>query len=106
MFDFTKEKMEEKKIENKAKDMFAELLIKSILESETAPEHVKVSVAIVSEVKNIQNILMGIVKKYTSPGNEANIETLKKVLDYLELVEVGINQFSENTPFVKHLEEE
>lgn len=106
MFDFTKEKMEEKMVENKAKDMFANLMIEAILTSEDAPEHIKLCVGILGKVKDNQKSLHEIVEKYVAPGNEANAETLKKVKEYLELVEVGIKQFVETTPFVANTEEE
>lgn len=106
MFDFTNEKLEEKMVESKARDMFANLLIESILTSESAPEYVKLSVHIISKIKDVNNASTEIMKKYCNPGNEANAETLKKIKEYLEIVEVGIKQFVETTPFVMHTEEE
>lgn len=106
MFDFTNEKMEEKMLESKARDMFADMLIESILTSESAPEYMKLCVGILGKIKDNQKALLEIKDKYCTPGNEANIETLKKVKEYLELVEVGIKQFVETTPFVKRSEEE
>ena len=106
MFDFTNEKMEEKMVESKAREMFADLMVKAILTSESAPEHVKLSTSIIVKVKDNDKALHEIIKKYCTPGNEANIETLKQVKEYLELVEVGIKQFLETTPFVANTEVE
>lgn len=106
MFDFTNEKMEEKMVEHKAREMFANMLIDSILTSETASEHMKLCVGIIGKSIDISDAAHEIMKKYVTPNNEANVETLKKVKEYLELVEVGIKQFVETTPFVAKTEEE
>ena len=105
MFDLTNEKLEEKMVEIKARDMFANMLLEAILTSD-APEHMKLCVSVIGKVKANQNALNEIVEKYCMPENEANTETLKKIKEYLELVEVGIKQFVETTPFVMHTEEE
>lgn len=105
MFDFNNKKMEEEMVEVKARDMFAKLISKAILESESAPEHVKLVVGILDKVRDIYDAIHKVEEKYCTPQNEANTETLKRVKEYLELVDVGINQFVETTPFVKHTEE-
>jgi hypothetical protein len=106
MLKINKEEIENRKAEAKAKRMFSKMMTDMLLESD-APEHVKMSVRVLNKVQDVHNAIEElIVLKYTVPGNEANTETLKKVLEYLELVEVGINQFVETTPFVAHTEEE
>ena len=106
MFDFTKEKMEKENAEHMARNMLADMLAEAILESESTPEHVKLGVGIIRKGKDIVKTIHAINMKYVTPGNEADTETLKKVLEYLQLVEVGIKQFVETTPFVAHTEEE
>lgn len=106
MFDITEKDLMKQKAEREAKNMFAKMMTSAILESD-APEYVKLDVQVLCKVKDIHDALEElIVLKYTVPNNEANAETLKTVLEYLELVEVGIKTFSEITPFVKHPEEE
>lgn len=109
-FDITKENLEktiaEKKAKNEVKSMMIKMMTKLMLESDM-PKHKKMSIRVLTKVKDIHDALEElIVLKYTTPGNEANIETLKKVLEYFELVEIGIKQFADTTPFVKHTEEE
>ena len=105
MFEMDK-KIEEMKAEKKAKSMMIEMMTKMMLES-NMPEQKKMSIRVLCKVRDVHNALEELlVLKYTTPGNEANLETLNKVLEYLELVEIGIKQFVETTPFVKHTEEE
>ena len=106
MFDLTNKKMEEKDVESKARDMFADMMVKAILTSESTPEHIKLSTSIIVKVRDNDKALHEIIEKYCTSGNVANIETLKKIKEYLELVEVGIKQFIETTPFIKHSEEQ
>ena len=110
MFDFTNEKMEEKIAERdadrKAKMLFSKMLSEAILSSEKTPENVKLTVRVMDKTTDIQEALRESVGKYITPGKEADIETLKKVLEYLELVEVGIKRFFETTPFVENTEED
>jgi hypothetical protein len=109
-FDITKENLEEKLIEKRAKNMakntLSKMMTKMLLES-NAPEYVKLNIRVLDKVRDVHEVLEElIVLKYTVPGKEANVETLKTVLEYLELVEIGIKQFVETTPYVAHTEEE
>lgn len=71
------------------------------------PEHNKLVIKILNKARDIEKqIEEGIVLKFVTPNKEANTETLKNVLEYLEMVEVGIKQFVESTPYVPHTEEE
>lgn len=107
MFEINKEKMQEKKTEAMAREMFANMMIESILTSESAPEHIKLCVRTLAKARDLEKAVHDeIIHKYCTPGNEANVETLKKVVEYLEMVEIGIKQFVETTPFVANTEEE
>lgn len=111
MFEINKENMKEKleqdKAERMAHRMFNRMLTESLLESE-APEYMKLSVRVMDKSTDISDALRELVHHFVNPieDRQANEETLGKVLEYLELVEVGIKQFVETTPFVAHTEEE
>ena len=83
---------------------FADFLAQEMLNSD-APEYKKMSVRVLIKIKEIGEKLSEISNKYVGKV-EANVETLTNVLEYLELVEVGIKQFIENTPYVPHTEDE
>lgn len=101
-----KKELEQMQAKKKAEKMFKKMMVKMLLEGD-APENVKQAIRVIDKVGDIDNSLDDlIVLKYTTPGSEANTETLTKVLEYLELVEVGIKQFVESTPYVAHTEEE
>jgi hypothetical protein len=106
MFDFTKEKMEKENAEHMARGMFADMVAEAILESESTPEHMKLCVGILLKGKDISKAMHEINMKYVTSGNEADTETLKKIMEYLQLVELGIKQFVETTPFAPNTEEE
>ena len=107
MFELNKEEMMKAKVESKARTMISKLMSEAILEAENVPEHIKLSVQVLGKARDINEALHeDIVEKCCTPGNQANAETLKKVLEYLQLVEVGIKQFVETTPFVAHTKEE
>ena len=91
----------------KAQRMTGKFMANEILKSD-APESIKLSVQVMEKIRDIYDDALeeGIVLKYCTPTNVANVETLKKVLEYLELVEVGLNQFVESTPFVADETEE
>lgn len=106
MFDFTNDEMMKQEAEKEARKMFAKMMSDAILNSD-APEHKKLTIRVLNKAGDMNDALHEcIVKKYCAPGNIANAETLQKVLEYLELVEVGIKQFSESTPFVPNAEED
>jgi hypothetical protein len=106
MFDITKEEMMKNEAEHKAREMFANMLAEAILTSDSAPETTKLRTMAVMKAKKINNCVHDeIVEKYCNPTVNANAETLKKVVEYLELVELGIRQFVECTPLVEDTEE-
>lgn len=107
MFETNKKTNEQKQAENMAHKMFAQMLSQAILESE-APEHMKLSVRIMDKSTDLQEAIHELVIRYVKPskGRQANAKTLKNVLEYLELVEAGIKQFVETTPYVALTEEE
>lgn len=107
MFEINKEEMANKQAEREAKNMLSKMITEMILSSESAPESMKLSVMVLDKAKQLNEILYEeILCKYIAPGKRANAKTLKKVLEYLELVEVGIKQFADSTPFVKDTEED
>lgn len=100
MFEFSKEKMEQEKAENMAHKMLAKMMSEAVLTSKTAPEEMKLSVLILDKASDIQESIHKIVDEHVSPGHRSNVETLKTVLEYLGMVEIGVKQFIESTPFV------
>ena len=83
---------------------FADFLAQEMLNSDR-PEYKKMSVRVLVEIKKISEKLGELSDKYVGEC-EANVETLTNVLEYLEMVEVGIKEFVESTPYVPHTEEE
>jgi hypothetical protein len=106
MFETTKEEMMKKKAEHEARKMLSKMMSQMVLKSDKTPESVKLSIRVMDKAEDIGEALRNFVINYVNPEARANAETLKKVLEYLELVEVGIKQFVETTPFVKDTEEE
>lgn len=101
-----KKELEQMQAEKRAKNMLEKIMVKMLLEAD-APENAKAAIRVMDKVHDVNNALHDlVVLKYTTPGSEANTETLKKVLEYLELVEVGIKQFVEGTPYVANTEED
>jgi hypothetical protein len=98
---FNEEQKMKENAKSEAMDEVINLIAQGLLESKSVPENDKMSIRVIlaaqSTCKTIHNI---IVEKYAKPGNEANTETLKEVAEYLALVEKGIVQFVESTPFV------
>lgn len=95
--------LEEMKARNQASnmlaDMLADMLAEIMLES-NAPEEIKLGVRIVQQGKKVSKAAHEIVEAFA--GDPATIkasdtETLKQVLEYLGLVEVGLKQFMETT---------
>ena len=106
MFGMNKENLEQEKAKKMATKMFSRMMSQAILGAEAAPEHMKLGVRIMDKSEDLQDAIHELVVRYVVPNHTADVETLKKVLEYLELVEVGIKQFVETTPFVAHEEEE
>lgn len=100
MFEFSKEKMEQKKAEDMARNMLSKMISEAVLTSETAPEEMKLSVLILGKASDIQESIHKLVDEHVSPGHRSNVETLKTVLEHLGMVEIGVKQFIESTPFV------
>lgn len=107
MFNFSKEEISNHQVEKKVEKMFSKMLSQAILNSNTASESMKLTVRVVDKAGDIVDTLRDkITEKYCDPKNRANVETLEKVLEYLEMVRLGIVQFSETTPFVAETEED
>lgn len=83
---------------------FADFLAQETLNSDE-PEYRKMSVRVFLKTGKVNEKLTELIDKYVGKV-EANVETLTNVLEYLEMVEVGIKQFIESTPYVPHTEEE
>ncbi len=100
MFDFIKENpdLEQIKAKRMAEKMFSRMMSQSILESENAPEYMKLSVLLMDKSEDVTNAIHEMVVRNVSPtlkNEKLNEENLKKILEYLSLVEVGIKQFIE-----------
>ena len=106
MFEMNKENLEQKKVEQEAHKMLAKMISEAILNSETTPESMKLSVRVLDKAQDLQDSIHDLVHKFIERGKRANAETLKNVLEYLSIVEVGIKQFTETTPFVADEEAE
>lgn len=79
--------------------MLSDMLIEAMLKSDV-PEEAKLSVRIIQQGKNVNKATRKIIDAFV--GDSATIkasdtETLKQVLEYLVLVEVGLKQFMETT---------
>ena len=105
MFEFNKEALEQAKAKKMATKMFSRMMSDAILESD-APEHMKLSIRVMDKSEDLADAIHDLIVRYVEPHHVANAETLKKVLEYLAMVEIGIKQFAETTPFVAHTEEE
>ena len=91
--------LEEMKARNQASSMLADMLADMMLKS-NASEEIKLGVRIVQQSKKVCAAVHDIMEAFA--GDPANIkasdtETLKQVLEYLGLVEVGLKQFMETT---------
>jgi len=89
--------LEEMRARSQACDMLSDMLIEAMLESD-APEEAKLGVRIVQQGKKVNKTTQKIIDAFV--GDSATIkasdtETLKQVLEYLVLVEVGLKQFME-----------
>ena len=91
--------LEEMKARDQASSMLADMLADMMLKS-NASEEIKLGVRIVQQSKKVCAAVHDIMEAFA--GDPANIkasdtETLKQVLEYLGLVEVGLKQFMETT---------
>ena len=91
--------LEGMKARSQASGMLADMLAEIMLKSD-APEEAKLGVRIIQQGKKVNNATYEIIEAFT--GDPATIKasdtkTLKKVLGYLGMVEVGLKQFMETT---------
>ena len=87
------------KARSQASDMLADMLAEIMLKSD-APEEAKLGVRIIQQGKKVSKATYEIIDAFV--GDSATVkasdtETLKQVLEYLGLVEVGLKQFMEIT---------
>ena len=94
--------IEKAKIEIEAHKMMSKMLSKIMLQAEGVSEEKKTCIRILDTAEDIHTAVRGIVEKVAMPDDIADMDTLKKVYEYLGMVLVGINQFSET---VKESEE-
>lgn len=98
--------MEKEMLKKEMMGEIIEMMTQEMIDSPMLDEHQKLSLKCLLALKSLDKTLMNcLTKKYTTPKKEADVETLKKVLEYVKLVEIGVKQFSETTPFVAHREE-
>ena len=91
--------LEEMKARNQASSMLADMLADMMLKS-NAPEELKLGVRIVQQGKKVCTAVQDITEAFAGDPatiKASDIETLKQVLEYLGLVEVGLKQFMETT---------
>lgn len=91
--------LEEMRARRQACDMLSDMLIEAMLKSD-APEETKLGVRILQQGKKVNKATQEIIDAFV--GDSATVkasdtETLKQVLEYLGLVEVGLKQFMEIT---------
>lgn len=91
--------LEEMRARSQACDMLSDMLIEAMLKSD-APEEAKLGVRIIQQGKKVNKATQKIMDAFV--GDSATVkasdtETLKQVLEYLGLVEVGLKQFMEIT---------
>lgn len=79
--------------------MLSDMLIEAMLKSD-APEEAKLGVRIVQQGKKVNKATQEIIEAFVGDPTTikaSDTETLKQVLEYLVLVEVGLKQFMETT---------
>lgn len=91
--------LEEMRARNQACNMLSDMLIEAILKSD-APEEAKLGVRIVQQGKKVSKATQEIIEAFVGDSaaiKASDTKTLKKVLGYLGMVEVGLKQFMEIT---------
>lgn len=91
--------LEEMRARSQACDMLSDMLIEAMLKSD-APEEAKLGVRIVQQGKKVSKATQEIIEAFVGDSaaiKASDTETLKRVLEYLSLVEVGLKQFMEIT---------
>ena len=91
--------LDEEKARTQATEMLADIMADMMLKS-NAPEEIKLGVRVIQQGKKVSVAVREIIDAFA--GDPATIkasdtETLKRVLEYLGLVEVGLKQFMETT---------
>lgn len=91
--------LDEEKARSQATEMLADIMADMMLKS-NAPEEIKLVVRVIQQGKEVSVAVREIIDAFA--GDPATIkasdtETLKRVLEYLGLVEVGLKQFMETT---------
>lgn len=72
--------------------MLADMLADMMLQSDM-PEDEKISIRIIKQADIIHGKLNSLVERFANPKAGETYENKKQVLEYLGLVEVGVNQF-------------
>lgn len=91
--------LEEMKARNEARGMLADMLTEIMLKS-NMPEEAKLGVRIIQQGKKVCEATQEILEAFAGDPaiiKASDTETLKRVLEYLGLVEVGLKQFMETT---------
>lgn len=88
--------LEEMRARSQACDMLSDMLIEAMLKSD-APEEAKLGVRIIQQGKKVNKATQKIMDAFVGDSEASDTETLKRVLEYLGLVEVGLKQFMEIT---------
>lgn len=92
-------KSEEEVMKARLESDFMDFIIRQMLESDVLPEKDKLSLRVGQATKEVNLIIHDhILMRYAKPGEEADEETLKQVVEYLSLLKTGIMQFVESTP--------
>ena len=91
--------LDEEKARTQATEMLADIMADMMLKG-NAPEEIKLGVRVIQQGKKVSVAVREIIDAFA--GDPATIkasdtETLKRVLEYLGLVEVGLKQFMETT---------
>ena len=91
--------LDEEKARTQATEMLADIMADMMLKS-NAPEEIKLGVRVIQQGKKVSVAVREIIDAFA--GDPATIktsdtETLKRVREYLGLVEVGLKQFMETT---------
>lgn len=95
--------LDEMKARSQATEMLADMLtdmLTDMMLKSNAPEEIKLGVRVIQQGKKVSVAVREIIDAFA--GDSATIkasdtETLKRVLKYLGLVEVGLKQFMETT---------
>ena len=96
--------LNEKDFAKKAKEsaMLSNLITQIILSDEDAPEYIKLQISIMDALLKLDDTFLKHIEKYIRPGSDCtDIKLLTSILEYIKLVEAGINRFFDETEGVK-----